>query len=153
MKLEKLNHWLMLAANLGVIAGIVFLVIEISQNTDMMRSQTRGAVTASILTLLEMERDPHVVSAYKKFAEGGELSFEEKYFMANMANATFRSWENSFYQSKAGLFEQEEFAAEIQVGREMMMEPHMAEHWSQNQQIYSKPFQDHVSKFLIPSTQ
>lgn len=153
MDSDKLNRWLTLGANLGVLVGIILLVIELNQSRDMMRAQTRAAVTESILTLLAMERDPYVVSAYRKLADGEELSFEEKYFMANMANATFRSWENSYYQNKSGLFEWGEFDAEIQVGREMIAEPHMAEHWSKNQQIYSKPFQDHVNNNLIRSKQ
>ena len=50
--MEKLNHLLTLLANIGVIAGIIFLAVEINQNTDMMRAQTRSAVTGSIITLL-----------------------------------------------------------------------------------------------------
>jgi hypothetical protein len=34
MPFDKLNQWLMLATNLGVIAGIAFLAVEISQNTE-----------------------------------------------------------------------------------------------------------------------
>ena len=34
MKLDSLNKWLTLAANIGVIAGIAFLAIEVSQNTE-----------------------------------------------------------------------------------------------------------------------
>ncbi len=46
MNTEALNRWLTLTANVGVIAGIVFLAVEIRQNTDMMRAQTRSSVTA-----------------------------------------------------------------------------------------------------------
>ena len=38
MKLDQLNAWLALAANLGVIAGIVFLGLEIQQNTRTMQA-------------------------------------------------------------------------------------------------------------------
>lgn len=43
MKLEQLNEWLTLAANVGVIAGIVFLAIEIQQNTESIEQNTRIA--------------------------------------------------------------------------------------------------------------
>ena len=36
--MEKLNHWLTLAANVGVIAGIIFLGLEIQQNTRTMQA-------------------------------------------------------------------------------------------------------------------
>ncbi len=38
MKMPVLNLWLSLTANLGVIAGIVFLGVEIQQNTAVTRS-------------------------------------------------------------------------------------------------------------------
>lgn len=47
MKLDDINKWLMLAANIGVIAGILFLGIEIQQNNELMESQTRLARAAS----------------------------------------------------------------------------------------------------------
>jgi hypothetical protein len=43
--MKKLNQWLTLLANIGVIAGIVFLGVEIRQNTEMIRSQTRDSIT------------------------------------------------------------------------------------------------------------
>ena len=40
MQFDKLNQWLMLAANLGVIAGIAFLALEVSQNTEALQAQS-----------------------------------------------------------------------------------------------------------------
>ena len=149
MDLDRLNRWLSLTANLGVIAGLIFLAVEIQQNTSMMRFQTRSTITGYIHALLEMERHPKIVSAYKKIATGETLSFEEHYILRNMANATFRSWENSFYQNQAGLFEAGEYQAEIEVGREMMKEEHMLNYWMSDQKNYSVPFQEHVNTVLI----
>jgi hypothetical protein len=36
MKLSAINDWLTLAANIGVLAGIIFLAMEIQQNTTAM---------------------------------------------------------------------------------------------------------------------
>jgi len=44
MKLEELNKWLTLGANLGVLVGIAFLAYEISQNTEALYSQTRATI-------------------------------------------------------------------------------------------------------------
>jgi len=45
MNLDSLNKWLMLAANVGVIAGIFFLVVEVNQNNELMLAETRMAAT------------------------------------------------------------------------------------------------------------
>ncbi len=41
MNTESLNRWLTLAANLGVIAGIVFLAIELRQNNELLAADAR----------------------------------------------------------------------------------------------------------------
>lgn len=44
-RLKRLNTWLTLAANVGVLAGIVFLALEIGQNTAATHSATVQSVT------------------------------------------------------------------------------------------------------------
>ena len=39
MDSDRLNRWLSLGANIGVLAGIIFLVVEIQQNSDLARMQ------------------------------------------------------------------------------------------------------------------
>ncbi len=39
MNSDRLNHWLTLFANIGVLAGIVFLALEIRQNSELARLQ------------------------------------------------------------------------------------------------------------------
>ena len=38
MSIDKLNSWLTLAANVGVLVGIFFLAYELQQNTNVARS-------------------------------------------------------------------------------------------------------------------
>ncbi len=39
MKMEKLNSWLVLGANVGVLIGLLLLIYEIRQNTALMRAE------------------------------------------------------------------------------------------------------------------
>jgi ATP phosphoribosyltransferase regulatory subunit HisZ len=41
MNMEKLNHWLTLVANFGVIAGVVFLAYELRQNNELLEQGSR----------------------------------------------------------------------------------------------------------------
>lgn len=56
MNLEKLNQWLTLAANLGVMTGIVFLVFELNQNTQALQ-------TESYTSVLEMISEGEIILA------------------------------------------------------------------------------------------
>ncbi len=51
MKTEELNEWLGIAANLGVILGIVFLTIEINQSTKATAAAASDNVTVGYLEL------------------------------------------------------------------------------------------------------
>ena len=51
MNLEKLNQWLVLAANIGVLGGIIFLAYEIRQNTSQMRTEASHSVTELVNSL------------------------------------------------------------------------------------------------------
>lgn len=45
MNIDRLNKWLTLVANLAILGGLVFLALEIQQNTNAIRSATVQAAT------------------------------------------------------------------------------------------------------------
>jgi len=61
MDTEKLNRWLALAANIGMLIGLVLLVYEVRQNSDLMRAQ------------ISMERTNTTMQLLTDVANGGEL--------------------------------------------------------------------------------
>lgn len=74
MNLDSVNKWLTLTANVGVLAGIVFLAVEINQNTRAVEIESIWARTnsseegqrlfiensESIEWLIKFSRDPEV---------------------------------------------------------------------------------------------
>ncbi len=46
---ENINKWLAVGANVAVVASIVFLALQMNQNSRMVQTQTRNAITESIL--------------------------------------------------------------------------------------------------------
>lgn len=80
MKKIDLVQTTQVVANLGVIAGIVFLAIEIGQNSEVMESQTRlnlVAVENEILTVLS--EDEEIVELVFRMQSGDELSAPDKF--------------------------------------------------------------------------
>ena len=54
MRFDKLNRWLILVANLAVVAGIVFLGLEIRQNNSMGELEQQASVNARVNALIDM---------------------------------------------------------------------------------------------------
>ena len=62
MNTEKVNQWLALLANFGVLAGLLLLIYEIRQNTELTRAQ------------IAMERSTSQVEMLSDWANGGEIA-------------------------------------------------------------------------------
>lgn len=78
MDTNRISHWLSLAANLGVIAGIAFLVLEIRQNRDIATTQIRLDVSAVWRSIDEKRQDESFAQVYEKsILRPTELSLTE----------------------------------------------------------------------------
>ena len=47
MNSSGINEWLTLIANVAVVGGIAFLAIEICQNNELLRSESRQSLVAN----------------------------------------------------------------------------------------------------------
>ncbi len=69
MDVEKTNRWLALLANIGVIIGIVFLAIEVSQNSDVLRQGSALSTSQGVL-----EANSIMDSSYRLLAQDPVLA-------------------------------------------------------------------------------
>ena len=79
--MDSVNKWLTLAANFGVIAGILFLAIELNQNNELLEAEAREAryefrSRDSNRIFLE---NPRLVELMVKVNNRGLLTQEEQY--------------------------------------------------------------------------
>ena len=111
MNLDSLNKWLTLLANIGVIAGIAFLAIEIGQNSQMMKAQTRSDIAQSLTDiLLSRAHSPYLSEILGIDPEETELIAESRRTVLYLAQ--LRTWENIHYQYRNGMYEESEFIKE-----------------------------------------
>ena len=105
MNSDRLNRWLTLAANVGVLVGIVFLALEIRQNSDHLALQLEFAVpTQKIFEINRDLLDPAVAKILTKAVESPvELSFEEGLVASAFILNTLNEWEDRYLLHKAGL--------------------------------------------------
>ena len=121
MKAERLNRWLTLGANLGVLAGIVLLVYELGQNREMMRAQTRNEVAVQLIDLMShVSTNPAFASLLTRAASGEALTPAETTQMNHRYIAMFRYFENVHYQYRQGLYADSEFSTQQEAWRRFM---------------------------------
>ena len=128
MKIPHLNERLTLIANISVVAGIVFLGLELNQNTNVMKAQAQADLTANRISYAVRMMDP--VTADLVVKAGGErmLTVSEQLRYEGLLRTLFLSWESEYYQLQNGLLDEVPAAAWRKTYETL---PHMAEYWSE----------------------
>jgi hypothetical protein len=104
LKKLDLGQTLGILANVGVIAGIVFLGFELRQNNSFLAAQARSQLTANRISANEMELEPENLSVINKARNGEELTQEETLRLRLFANGIFVRWEAEYRELAAGMY-------------------------------------------------
>ena len=75
------GYWLGIFANFAVVGGIIFLGVEVRQNSLMMRAQTRNEIAQTLIEMLASEREPELAGALRRFFEGAEPMPQDAYYL------------------------------------------------------------------------
>lgn len=113
-----------------------------------MRAQTRAEISYAIIDNIKMGMDPMVIAAHEKERAGEPLSRSDEELLDSLVNATFRLWENTHYQYRNGLFDDDEFEADLEVWRDSMQLPEFRRHWQARRLTYSQSFRDEIDKLV-----
>ena len=117
MRKIDLGQTITILANVGVIAGIIFLGFELQQNQRMMMAQTRNEISRTSIELQQSNREPTQASVIVRGIRGESLTEEESFQFARWAAVTLEFWENVDYQYRQGLFDAEEYRAQLNRAR------------------------------------
>ena len=110
MNADQINRWLTLAANIGVLVGIVVLIVEIGQNTDLMRAQMVQAradmLAAQYDAQINADFWPEIMAKWRAASSDDEWIESlspvdyERVFMAYLKDTNYL--QHLFYQYQEG---------------------------------------------------
>ena len=129
-------------ANIGVIVGILLLVYELSQNQDMMRAQTRNEISRGVVEVLgSVSTSVELAEAWAMARQGETLSPAQSVMLETLMESIFRYWENSHYQFRQGLYDDEEFSKHLgTIVRLVTSDTAMISWWCARRDDYSVAF-------------
>lgn len=106
--MESANKWLILAANIGVIAGIVFLGYELQQNNELLEAEARatrvGLRQADTTLVIE---NPELGEAILKYQNDEPLSERENQLMEKYIDFILVNFQSVYREMSEGLIEEE----------------------------------------------
>lgn len=94
-------------ANICVIAGIIFLAVELHQNNRLLRAQARYSLRQYRADIADTIMTPHVLEATHKYAAGKEVTPAERSAAFMTALKVLELWEWQYGEYAAGMLERE----------------------------------------------
>ena len=153
MNIDRVSHGVQLAANVGVILSIVFLAYQIGEQRELMKAQTRTAISSEVIGLLVAEAtDEGLVSAVRRSNDGEELSPDDRFRLDRISRAYFRYWENVHYQYRNGLYDETEFAGSRAGWKSRLSRPGVGAIWCDTEEQYSREFVAQIEPLLPPGS-
>ena len=155
MKLENANQWLTFVANVSVVAGIVFLAIEISQNTEATRLNTMQSMASEQADFNRSFLEPEIARILNKITESGldSLNGTERIQLRGFDNSFLYVQQNLFYQYQAGALEDD-----VWNGRHRTLvniftnQPNMRAHWKRWGAGFGDQFRTYIDEKVIPES-
>ena len=148
--MDKLNQWLSLTANVGVLIGIFFLAFEIQQNTQMMRAQTKDAVLDKQIQIAEwIATNEYAAKVYAKGSDGEDIrGTAEGDSYAFIVNGQLQVWENEYYQYKLGLYDEDQFQPRRAAWAMNLKPKGIREVWQVVRNTYSPEFRKEIDDIV-----
>lgn len=148
MDSDRLNRWMTLAANFGVLVGIFLLLVELRQNTESAELQAaQSYMTLSHELDFRIVDDPSLIALFLTAPDertpADRLRLDRWYF------GSLRTWENGFYLHDKGVLDddlwsgQEKFMADLLNSSEGLQN-----YYQNNRNHFSRGFTDFLDNLL-----
>jgi len=142
MGLDRTNQWLTLAANVGVLAGILLLAHEIQQNTVATQSAAASSLQSTYADFeLLIAADGDFAEILRKGRDGESLGPTELLRLIAFYRTVLRGWQNAHFQYLSGGLDRQLWSGECGlIVVTLPGFPTMQNYWRSNQALYSASF-------------
>jgi len=139
-------------AAVAVIASLVYLAVQLKQNTQAIRLNTGHNASEQLIELYavfgvgEPER---AALALKGMQSPETLEPTEKMAFMGMLHSFFRGYENLYYQHAGGALDARVWKGAFRSMIDMTKQPGMTVYWEARKHWYSDGFQEHLAKEVM----
>jgi hypothetical protein len=135
---------------LGVIGSLVFVALEIRQNTEAVRSATIQAISEQSFTAVaQLVENADLRMAYEAASTGAALTPEQRFQLKMFYLGIMRLQQNRYLQSQLGVLDLNTLLFVGGRGGAYDL-PFFAEYWAEDRDQYPPEFQDFVESELLP---
>ena len=120
---DRVNQWLALGANVGVLIGLILLIVELNQNSDLLRAQIHQSRADNFESfMVEYADTEQMLPTMVKFrAAGGprdvsaleQLDPVEKERIRQYFNGRVAGYDNLYYQYRNGFLDEDFYSVRV----------------------------------------
>ena len=157
MKKIDLGQSITILANIGVIAGIVFLAIELRQNNELLAAQARSDRVAlrQADTTLVIE-NPELLNALVKNGHGEPLTVHENVLLSRYLDFVLVNLQNVYMEMNRGLIAEDSIPVEAWRASFMKdrransnFDPNLLEYWNENKIGFDSRFVEWMEENIV----
>lgn len=150
MTLEQYANLFEVVGGAIVIVTLIFLVIQLRQNTRALKSATVLGSHNTTLTVYGMlVEDSMIQVLVKGMPRPSDLTPVEKAKFNAFWTATLQNYQQTYFQIRAGTYDEDLYDGWWQVLRDNFLSPGFQLHWKQRKFILSHEFQEFVEKEVL----
>ena len=145
MKKFDLNQTIQIIANIGVLAGIIFVGVQIRQTTTAVKSEASHGMQEQISAIYEMLVNDPMMDIYQRGMEDPasltkiELAKFHAFWTVNL-----QAYQNMYFQVIDGAYDEQLAEGWWQVLRNLLESSGAKEHWASRSFILTAEFRDFV---------
>lgn len=150
MNWEAISTVLQILGTFAVFASVIYLAIQVKQNSKIAKSAVRHSVTETIMAppnnFIQSET---FCKAFISKLNKESLTPEQSLQLQVYCYMTLKSWENMSYQFRSKMILEEEWTPLRNNLKLIMKIPQYQEYWEREREIYQSTFCDLIDTILL----
>ncbi len=133
----------------GVILTLVYLAVQIRQNTAMMTAQTvQASIDATQRVLLFRAEHPEMRAVLRKARENAELNTDEFELLTAYLQAAFMNFQARLQHNTRGVFDASVNESYERILVDYLEAPYVQRWWTYSKALYGDAFREHCDQII-----
>ena len=138
-----------LTSVVAIILSLMFLALEVKQSNQLAKAEIRQALNVTDMEVYKVQMEEDIIAkALYKINKNIPIDDYEEYQLNEFQRFNFRDFDNSFYQYRIGLFDENVWFAYRRIIKSLLTENYIMLMWGNSNQSFSIEFQDEVNNIL-----
>lgn len=146
---NKIRFIIEIISVLAIVVSLVFLGLEVNQSNTLAKASIRQSLNETDMNVWEMRMDKEVITAaHYKIDNQIPLDDYEQYMIIQFQTYNFRDFDNSFYQYRLGLFDENTWKAYRTIIEKLLEDKYVQIMLKKNLTNFSLEFQDELKSLM-----